>query len=340
MPKWYSEDYGIRCNPDSKFEFFCPSDNCDFHSRLPIQVVDQALYANPPTLLIGTIDKFARLTWKAEASAFFGNGKKLPPSLMIQDELHLISGPLRTIAGIYEAGFDTIMEVMGGKPKVIAATATIRSANQQVNRLFGRKVNIFPPVGTEESDSFFSKEDADNSGRLYIGIKRSGHTGQTGLVQAGAAVLQAPHELGFEDSVLDSYWTLPVYHNSRRELGKTITLARDDIPERIKVISSDPRSIDYVEELSSTGVRPCYCAIMLSLITRCSLLVPAIIIRLSPAARISRYKHSVEGEWMVSGRFSSGYSGSVSSSFRSAVHFWTGCRLPLLKTCSNLLKVT
>ena len=99
MPKRFSEDledYDIRCNPDNKFEFFCPSDNCDFHSRLPIQVVDQALYANPPTLLIGTIDKFARLTWKAEASAFFGNGKKSPPSLVNQDELHLISGPLGT----------------------------------------------------------------------------------------------------------------------------------------------------------------------------------------------------------------------------------------------------
>ena len=257
FPKRFSDDngdYGIRCNQHNTFEFFCPSNGCEFHHHLPIQVVDQGLYERPPSLLIGTVDKFARLTWKAEASAFFGNGKKSPPSLVIQDELHLISGPLGTIAGIYEAGFDTIMEILGSKPKVIAATATIRSAQLQSNRLFGRKVNIFPPSGTDESDSFFSKEDTDNPGRLYIGVMPSGHTGQTSLVQSGAALLQAPQELGFEDRLLDSYWTLPVYHNSRRELGKTMSLARDDIQDRIKVISGDPRRIDSVEELSA-GVK-------------------------------------------------------------------------------------
>lgn len=257
LPKEHDEDsvaYGIRCNPDNKFEFFCPSQSCDFHRWLPIQVVDQALYTAPPTLLIGTVDKFARLAWKAEASSFFGNGKVLPPSLIIQDELHLISGPLGTIAGIYEAGFDTIMEVLGTKPKVIAATATIRAAQQQSIRLFGRNVSVFPPSGTDEADSFFSKEEKDKPGRLYVGIMPSGHTGQTSLVQSCAAALQAPFELGFRDDILDSYWTLPVYHNSRRELGKTMTLARDDIPERIKVITSEPRNIEWVEELSA-GIR-------------------------------------------------------------------------------------
>ncbi|UXI04711.1 DEAD/DEAH box helicase family protein [Photobacterium sp. TY1-4] len=254
LPREYDEDntaYGIRCNSDSRFEFFCPSQKCDFHHQLPIQVVDQALYAAPPTLLIGTIDKFARMTWKAEAASFFGDGKVLPPSLIIQDEMHLISGPLGTIAGIYEAGFDTIMEVLGAKPKVIAATATIRAAQQQSTRLFGRNVNVFPPAGTDEADSFFSKEEKSKPGRLYVGIMPSGHTGQTSLVQSCAAALQAPFELAFKSDTLDSYWTLPVYHNSRRELGKTMTLARDDIPERIKVIASEPRNIQWVEELSA-----------------------------------------------------------------------------------------
>lgn len=257
IPKRFSDDkdsYGIRSNPSSKFEFFCPSQECDFHSHLPIQVIDQALYKSPPSMLIGTVDKFARLTWTAEASAFFGEGKKCPPSLIIQDELHLISGPLGTIAGIYEAGFDSIMEVMGAAPKVIAATATIRSAAQQVNRLFGRKVNIFPPSGVNEADSFFSKEDTTKPGRMYVGVMPSGHTGHTSLIQTAAAILQAPVELGFKSEILDSYWTLPVYHNSRRELGKTMTLARDDIPERIKVISVAPRMINSVEELSA-GVK-------------------------------------------------------------------------------------
>lgn len=262
FPKRYSENsanYGVNCNQYSKFEFTCPSSTCEFHLHLPIQVVDDGLYENPPSLLIGTIDKFARLTWKAEAAAFFGKNGSRPPSLIIQDELHLISGPLGTIAGIYEAGFDSIMESLAHKPKVIAATATIRSANQQVNRLFGRNIAIFPPSGTDEADSFFSKEDHNNPGRLYVGVMPSGQTGQTGLVQLGAALLQAPQQLGFEDIVQDSYWTLPIYHNSRRELGKTMTLARDDIPARIGVISDtgiEPRDIQSVEELSANVKGP------------------------------------------------------------------------------------
>lgn len=262
FPKDHSDSdnhYGVKCDKFSSFEFFCPSDACEFHQHLPIQVVDEALYQTPPSLLIGTIDKFAQLTWIAEVSAFFGNRIKKPPSLIIQDELHLISGPLGTITGIYEAGFDSIMEILGHKPKVIAATATIRSADQQVNRLFGRNVAIFPPSGTDESDSFFSTEDKNNPGRLYVGVMPSGHTGQTGLVQLGAALLQAPNELTFHGIILDSYWTLPIYHNSRRELGKTMTLSRDDIPSRIKVISvdkSNARAIHQVEELSANVKGP------------------------------------------------------------------------------------
>ncbi len=254
-----SADYGVKCNEYSNFEFICPSSNCEFHSHLPIQVVDEGLYHNPPSLLIGTIDKFARLTWVAEAASFFGKNITRPPSLIIQDELHLISGPLGTIAGIYEAGFDSIIKTLTHKPKVIAATATIRSANQQVNRLFGRRVSIFPPSGLDEADSFFSKEDHNNPGRLYVGIMPSGHTGQTGLVQLAAALLQAPQEVCFDDITRDSYWTLPIYHNSRRELGKTMTLARDDIPARIGVISNSripPRDISSVEELSANVKGP------------------------------------------------------------------------------------
>lgn len=255
MPRKHEEDssaYGIKCNEFDHFSFFCPSSECEFSNLLPIQVVDEALYKKPPTLLIGTIDKFARLTWKEDAYNFFGNKRVLPPSLIIQDELHLISGPLGTIAGIYEAGFDSIIELLGHRPKIIAATATIRAAQQQCLRIFGRNVNIFPPSGTDQADSFFSKEEQNRPGRLYAGVMPAGHTGSTAMVHTAAATLQAPYELGFQDPVLDSYWTLPIYHNSRRELGKTMTLARDDIPERIKVIAKEPRNIERVEELSAS----------------------------------------------------------------------------------------
>ena len=245
-------DYGVHAT-ESSFAFYCPTSTCSFHDDLPIQVVDEALYHNPPSMLIGTVDKFARLAWLEKTRAFFGDGKFNPPSLIIQDELHLISGPLGTIAGIYEAGIDTLIRQSGGRAKVIAATATIRSAEQQNRRLFGREVQIFPPPGIDESDSFFSREDKSKPGRLYLGIMPSGHTGQTALVQTAAALLQAPIATDQTDQAYDTWWTLPIYHNSRRELGKTMTLARDDIPARIGVIadSGNIRDCTHVEELSA-----------------------------------------------------------------------------------------
>jgi len=247
-------DYGVIAT-ESSFDFFCPSDDCDFHEHLPVQVVDQALYNKPPSMLIGTIDKFARITWLSRCSAFFGdNGKYNPPSLIIQDELHLISGPLGTIAGIYEAGLDALIKHLGGRVKIIAATATIRAATQQARRLFGRDVQVFPPTGIDEADSFYSREDRSVPGRLYLGAMPSGQTGQTALVQTVAALLQAPIETRIKGKALDTWWTLPIYHNSRRELGKTMTLSRDDIPARIGVIASEKnrfRKCDEIEELSS-----------------------------------------------------------------------------------------
>lgn len=248
-----SGDYGIRAS-ETNFSFYCPTESCSFHDKLPIQIVDEALYKTPPGILIGTIDKFARLTWLDKTRSFFGKGVYNPPSLIIQDELHLISGPLGTIAGIYESGIDTLIKHLGEKPKVIAATATIRSAGQQSRRLFGRDVQVFPPSGTDESDSFFSKEDRKSPGRLYIGVMPSGHTAQTALVHTAAAILQSPVETGQDGPELDTWWTLPIYHNSRRELGKTMTLSQDDIPSRIGIISKDSsghRECNVVEELSA-----------------------------------------------------------------------------------------
>lgn len=253
------DDYGVKAS-ESSFKFFCTTDTCAFHHHLPIQVVDEALYRNPPSMLIGTIDKFARLAWRDDTEAFFGsNGMYNPPSLIIQDELHLISGPLGTIAGIYEAGIDSLIKKLGGRAKVIAATATIRAAKKQSLRLFGRNMQIFPPPGLDESDSFYSRENRDAPGRLYLGVMPSGHSGQSALVQTAAALLQSPLETGQTGDHLDAWWTLPIYHNSRRELGKTMTLARDDIPSRIEVIASDKsrvRKCEEVEELSANVKGP------------------------------------------------------------------------------------
>ena len=129
---------------------FCPDKSCDLHEEIPVSVVDEDLFREPPTFLIGTIDKFARMTWDPRSRVFFGlsktsSGDRTPPSLIIQDELHLITGPLGTIAGTYEAAIDTLIKDQGITPKYLAATATIQRASEQVRSLYARDAFVFPP---------------------------------------------------------------------------------------------------------------------------------------------------------------------------------------------------
>ena len=245
---------GIR-NREGKTELFCVSANCAFSDVLPIHFVDQALYENPPTMLLGTLDKFAMLAWRHEARSFFGHGQNVrPPSLIVQDELHLISGPLGTVAGVYEAALDCAIQARGPAPKIICATATIRRSADQIRRLFGRPGQIFPPPGIDASDSFFSRSDSsDKPGRLYVGAMGQGHTPTFSNVLAAAALFDAVNDLRAKyGEVVDTWWTLVSYHNSKRELGRALTLARDDIPARLAVLGSKRRiSADNVEELSA-----------------------------------------------------------------------------------------
>ena len=97
----------------------------------PVSSVDEDLYDRPPTCLIGTVDKFARLAWEPRAGVFLGAGDSPGPSLIIQDEFHLISGPLGTVVGLYEAAIDVVMAHHHARPKVVASTATIRRADEQ-----------------------------------------------------------------------------------------------------------------------------------------------------------------------------------------------------------------
>ena len=136
---------------DDDFYFHCVDRECEFGTDarpLPCNVVDEALYERPPSLLIATIDKFARVAWEERTGAFFGAGtRSRPPELVIQDELHLITGPLGSVAGMYEAGLDTLLVRRGVRPKYIASTATIRMAREQVRRLYARELAVFPPPG-------------------------------------------------------------------------------------------------------------------------------------------------------------------------------------------------
>lgn len=226
----HEERYGVRATRYS-FEFFCPHVECPFHVRLPVQVVDEGIFENPPTMLVATVDKFARLAWIDDGASMFGLGgvPHDPPSLVIQDELHLIAGPLGTIVGIYEAAIRGLMSWNGTMPKVIASTATTRASADQIRELMASEVAVFPPSGLDADDSYFAEPDPDHAGRMYVGIMPQAHTPSWALGQIATEMLNAPVTLGMSGAEFDAYWTLVVYHNSLRELGRTVTILRDDV---------------------------------------------------------------------------------------------------------------
>jgi hypothetical protein len=246
------DDYGLQAT-DTSFAFNCPSSECSFHGGLPVHVVDDDLYDHPPSFLLGTVDKFAGLAWEPRSGVFFGRkAHSLPPTLIIQDELHLLTGPLGTTVGLYEAAIERLCENEGRLPKVVASTATIRRAPEQVLGLFGRDVHLFPPSGLSADDAHFAKVDHRVSGRLYVGLMAQGHTADTATVHSVSAMLQAPVDLQLSDPAKDAYWTLVAYHSSLRELGRTVTIARDDVTSRLRALikNREVRQFD-VEELTS-----------------------------------------------------------------------------------------
>lgn len=221
------------------FYMFCPHEDCDFTKKLPIQIIDEELYDAPPTLLFGTVDKFAMLPWDGRIGAFFGIGSdNRTPELIIQDELHLISGALGTVVGLYETAVDAICGQKGIFPKVIASTATIRRAKEQCSVLYNREVVQFPAPGLDAEDSFFAKESSIDYGkgvygRKYVGIMPSGKTKAMAEIRAMAALLQKVYTMDLPDAVKDKLWTLTVYFNSLKDLGKASTLVDDDVKDFI-----------------------------------------------------------------------------------------------------------
>nr|WP_294990484.1 helicase-related protein [uncultured Sediminibacterium sp.] len=237
----------------------CDNSECAFSKPafgLPLTVIDEDIYDFPPTLLIGTVDKFAMLTWKPEAKSLFGfrdNGSRLtPPELIIQDELHLISGPLGSMVGLYETMIDELCTANQLKPKIIASSATISRAKEQIHSLYGRgteNVTIFPAQGLNVGDSFFAYVDQKKAGRLYAGIFASALPSHaTAQVRILSALLQSVKSIRTDDEKQrDPYWTILTYFNSIRELGHAATLIRADIREYMnsiwsrKAVSGDER---------------------------------------------------------------------------------------------------
>jgi hypothetical protein len=246
---------------------------------LPVVLVDEEIYRECPGLVIATVDKFAQMPWRGEVGALFGlvdrecsrcgflspdtdhseahrarrgvaateqsvleTERLAPPNLIIQDELHLISGPLGTLMGLYETAVDHLAtRVEDGRvvrPKVIASTATVRRAYEQVQAVFDRRLSVFPPPGLEPEDSFFAVErpvSEESPGRLYVGVAGQGKSMKTALIRVASALLSASAGLRDANPALaEPYLTLVSYFNSLRELGGAVRLVEDDIPARLR----------------------------------------------------------------------------------------------------------
>lgn len=230
-------------NP-ARVRHVCPDPECTFSDErgLPVLVVDEAIYENPTDLVIGTVDKFALLPWYPQARGLFGLHDEAvsPPDLIVQDELHLISGPLGSMVGHYETAVERLCRDDGGPSvKIIASTATIARAEEQVRSLYGREESfLFPPQGLKWGESFFAREASEKPGRIYAGVFATAlPSQQTAMIRVLSALLQAPLQAPENDpKSLDAYWTLVGYFNSMRELGSAATLVSADIREYLRVL--------------------------------------------------------------------------------------------------------
>jgi hypothetical protein len=272
---------------------------------LPVVVVDEEVYRLLPALLIGTVDKFAQMPWQGPTMALFGRvsgrcerhgfrspdledsdshprrgalaaartvpaGPLRPPDLIIQDELHLIAGPLGSLVGLYETAVDRLCtwEADGRpvRPKVVASTATVRRAGHQVHRLFLRQVKVFPPPGLDAEDSFFAMQRPihDVAGRRYLGICAHGRRFKHVLIRVFVAELAAAQTL-FDKyggaAAADPYMTLVGYFNSLRELGGMRRLVEDDVASRLGQIDAHglakrrrPEVQELTSRLGSSGI--------------------------------------------------------------------------------------
>tara|TARA_Y100001936_G_C16087749_1_gene683131 strand:- start:1519 stop:5082 length:3564 start_codon:yes stop_codon:yes gene_type:complete len=245
---------------------------------IPVVLIDEDIYHRCPSLIISTVDKFAQIALNAKVRSIFGKidthcdycgfldsgtekhasfhkdtgGRKaadyidqnitvLPPELIVQDELHLISGPLGTLTGLYETALEYLCSNNGIKPKIIASTATTRAAEDQITKLFNRdQTRIFPPQIEKFGETFFSRINSDKSGKKYLGFLATGKSGLTVLARVSAVILrrirQFEEDGTYDKKDLDPYFTLVSYFNSQRELGGAAMSFKDSVPNFMKQI--------------------------------------------------------------------------------------------------------
>jgi hypothetical protein len=271
--KFSKHSFDLHPTPDAPENLWvrCMNRACDFTRgrRLPILGVDEPIYRRLPCFVIATVDKFAAMPWtsgvgglfgkveRSDANGFYGpaepdRGQRLdtplpPPDLIIQDELHLISGPMGTMVGLYETALEALssgpVDGRAVKPKIVASTATVRRADHQIHGLFARNaVDIFPPPGPDRRHSFFARVQSteESAARLYLGVAAPGRSPKVILLRTYLALLSAAQKtylaLGawrVKENAADPYMTLVGYFNSLRELGGMRRIVEDEVATRL-----------------------------------------------------------------------------------------------------------
>ena len=253
----------------------CADFMCDFSGDrpLPIVAVDEPLYRRLPAFLVATVDKFASLPWTGACGVLLGGADRMgrdgfygaaepgkgtplpaplpPPDLIVQDELHLISGPLGTMAGLYETAIEALCKRSGTAPKIVASTATVRQAQDQIQALFARpQTQVFPPPGPTRPDSFFARTVPASRApaRLYLGIAAQGRTPKAvmrrvvlALMGAAQKAYQEAGDRGNKDNPADPYMTLLGYFNSLRELGGARRILEEEVRSTLQRIRNRRR---------------------------------------------------------------------------------------------------
>ncbi len=224
---------------DKKFGIKCRNKKCEFNEAMPVDVVDESLYKNPPTLLFATVDKFAQLAHIPEGHVFFNSLKEngLPPDLIIQDELHLLNGPLGSVVGLFELLVERLCTKGRHIPKIIASTATTRNTDYQIKSLYGgRKVNVFPPQGLLATDNFFSQTTTESK-RLHVGFMPTGKTmldTQANQVLPNLLLARVLLKNRIADEDFSNYWTMVSYYNSLKSVGKIYNKVGGEISDTLR----------------------------------------------------------------------------------------------------------
>jgi len=244
----------------------CVSAACRFNGRdrwlpivSPVSASDDSIYRRLPCLLMATADKFAAFPWLGRVGGLFGKvdrfdrhgfygpcdpgvgsslpaGRLLPPDLIVQDDIGLVSGPLGTIVGLYETVIGELSANGNVRPKIVTSTATVRKAGAQIMALFGRTdTDVFPPPGPDRNNSYFAKTvpASEAPAHLYVGVAAPGRNVRSMLLRVYLTLLRRGNRFR-EDMASDPSRTLEGYFDALREAGGLRRLIEDEVKNRAR----------------------------------------------------------------------------------------------------------